>query len=940
MRIRSSFLAALAAFTLPVLSAPAAPSGLILNVLYSFTNGASSQAGLLPGTNGQFYGTLATGGTSNFGGVFEIAGNGALITNIWLGGANGAAPVAPLIQDKAGNLYGTASSGGTASNGTVFEITAGKIKVLGFFNDANGSMPLAPLLLGTDGWLYGTTYYGGTNGLGTIFRVAPGQGIQSLFSFAGTNGANPRAGLIQGSDGNLYGTTAYGGDGGIGTAFQLTNDGGLATICSFTNDTGAFPGGLVEDSRSNFYGAALSGGSAFAGTLFRISSSGTLQAISTFSITNGASPNSPLVLGQDGGLYGTTEDGGAFGQGVIFSESKYGFLTNLVSFDGTNGAAPLAGVIAAPDGNYYGTTSLGGANGLGVIYQLTGFPPFIIQAPVSKRWLTNGTALFSVEAGGTAPLSYQWWFDGTNMVPGATNASLTISHEQLTNSGTYTVVISNAYGVISNQAALTLPAPTVTIKAPPATVSNATLTISGTAADPYGVATVLYQLNSNGWFAAIGTKSWQADVTLAPGTNFFMAQSFDPVGDPSAIRSARVFYATASPLTLITNGLGSILAEFKGTNLFVGRDYTVRAMPAPGWLFLSWTGSENSTSETLDFMMQSNAVLSANFITNPFIAAAGTYQGLFFDSVAVGFQSAGLLRNMLIHQSGAYSGQIVVKGIAYGFTGSFDASEQSSPTVQRLDKQGGPMTMNLTLSGSQVSGTISGTDDGGWTSTLLAERTVTFGGSFRYTALIPPGPAAPSNCPPGDGYLLLTNDNGAVSLSGAVADGATFDQNQSVVGGGDVPLYASLYGNNGMLLGWLNLNGGLTATNLWWIKMASSSSLLYTNGFTNLVTNLPASLWTKPSPDFFPSGSLTITNGGPALDFGVAITNTSLVERSGLSNSLTGLFYPNTGLLRISFRNGTGNSTTTGYAAFLQDSTNGGGYFVTKSNAGAVLIGP
>jgi hypothetical protein len=55
---------------------------------------------------------------------------------------------------------------------------------------------------------------------------------------------------------------------------------------------------------------------------------------------------------------------------------------------------------------------------------------------------------------------------------------------------------------------------------------------------------------------------------------------------------------------------------------------------------------------------------------------------------------------------------------------------------------------------------------------------------------------------------------------------------------------------------------------------------------------------------------------------------------------LTGTLNPRTGLLTINYGNGTGKTTTTGYAAILQNSTNGGGYFLTKTNAGAVILQP
>ena len=45
-------------------------------------------------------------------------------------------------------------------------------------------------------------------------------------------------------------------------------------------------------------------------------------------------------------------------------------------------------------------------------------------------------------ASGTAPLSYQWRFNGTNL-SGATSSALALSNVQTNNSGSYAVVVSN-----------------------------------------------------------------------------------------------------------------------------------------------------------------------------------------------------------------------------------------------------------------------------------------------------------------------------------------------------------------------------------------------------------------------------------------------------------------------------------------------------------------
>lgn len=59
------------------------------------------------------------------------------------------------------------------------------------------------------------------------------------------------------------------------------------------------------------------------------------------------------------------------------------------------------------------------------------------------------TNTLSVGAWGSGPLSYQW-FDNGVAIAGATDQSLTFTGIQVTNSGLYTVVVSNAFGTVTN----------------------------------------------------------------------------------------------------------------------------------------------------------------------------------------------------------------------------------------------------------------------------------------------------------------------------------------------------------------------------------------------------------------------------------------------------------------------------------------------------------
>jgi len=131
-------------------------------------------------------------------------------------------PYAGMVQGTDGNFYGTTAYGGANGDGTVSEMTStGVLTTLVSFSGSNGSNPYAGLAQDSDGNFYGTTIYGGTSGDGTVFKVTPGGVLTTLLSFNGANGSEPLAGLIQGIDGNFYGTTSVDGSLGGGNIFRI-----------------------------------------------------------------------------------------------------------------------------------------------------------------------------------------------------------------------------------------------------------------------------------------------------------------------------------------------------------------------------------------------------------------------------------------------------------------------------------------------------------------------------------------------------------------------------------------------------------------------------------------------------------------------------------------------------------------------------------------------
>src|SRR5205807_2244104 len=133
--------------------------------------------------------------------------------------------------------------------------------------------------------------------------------------------------------------------------------------------------------------------------------------------------------------------------------------------------------------------------------QVNPVAPAITTQPASQMVTAGQTATFTVTATGTAPVSYQWQMNGT-AIGGATAASYTTPATTAADNGDqFTVVVSNAAGsMTSNAAVLTvssvLVAPTITTQPASQTVSagqTATFTVTAT-----GTAPLSYQWQKNG----------------------------------------------------------------------------------------------------------------------------------------------------------------------------------------------------------------------------------------------------------------------------------------------------------------------------------------------------------------------------------------------------------------------------------------------------------
>ena len=187
------------------------------------------------------------------------------------------------------------------------------------------------------------------------------------------------------------------------------------------------------------------------------------------------------------------------------------------------------------------------------------------------------SANFSIVAGGSAPLSYQWYFNTNTPIAGATGSTLTLTNVQLTNSGAYFCVVTNSFGADTSAVAQL----TVTVPVPPT------------------------------------FDTQPQDLTVLPGAS----ATFNVTADGSTPFSYQWYFDTNTAITG-ANGPTLVLNNVQATN--VGTYFVV---------VNNLAGSTNSASAAL--MLNTNPVAPA-FVTQPasVVALAGGNAG--FSAAASG----------------------------------------------------------------------------------------------------------------------------------------------------------------------------------------------------------------------------------------------------------------------------------------------------------------
>jgi hypothetical protein len=219
-------------------------------------------------------------------------------------------------------------------------------------------------------------------------------------------------------------------------------------------------------------------------------------------------------------------------------------------------------------------------------------PPSITTQPASQTVTAGQTAAFSVVATGTAPLSYQWYRNGTVM-SGAVSASYTTAATTSSDNGAqFTVVVSNTAGSVTSSAATltvnaTPVAPSITTQPANQTVTAgqvATFSVTAT-----GTAPLSYQWQKNS--AAItgatsSTYTTPATTSSDNGTQFTVMVSNTAGSVTSSVATLTVNAAPVAP---------TITAQPANLTVTVGQTASFTVV-ATGTAPLSYQWQKNSVN--------------------------------------------------------------------------------------------------------------------------------------------------------------------------------------------------------------------------------------------------------------------------------------------------------------------------------------------------------
>ncbi len=382
----------------------------------------------------------------------------------------------------------------------------------------------------------------------------------------------------------------------------------------------------------------------------------------------------------------------------------YQWRKDSIPVAGANDAVlTLTGVTAASTGAYsvIVTNAYGSAisNAAPVTISTTPIAATIETQPVAQTANVGQSVLFSVNAFGSAPLTFEWQKNSV-AIPGASGASLALGSVTVADAGIYSVVVRNAFSsVVSNPVPLTVNAPP-TIATPPASVTVTPGQAAQFTVVAAGTAPFTYQ-----WFKDGAPLTGATNATLA-----FTSVTAANLGSYTVRVANATGAVTSSAAVLTTPSTMAVAARFPAagatvvnpdTPLRLTFDRPVRAGTSGRLRILR--ASDHTVVDTLDLGAAATRLVGTNATPYAFLPAIAAGSSVTF------FPRAGVLAYNQTYYVTVESGA-VFDAAGGSFTGFTDANAWRFTT-----KNAGPLpgttAVTVAADGSGDFSTVQGAID-------------------------------------------------------------------------------------------------------------------------------------------------------------------------------------------------------------------------------------
>ncbi|MFI5356031.1 MAG: immunoglobulin domain-containing protein [Opitutales bacterium] len=528
----------------------------------------------------------------------------AVFGGIDLAGTTGPLHQAVRLNDD-GSLDPTfpAGSGFTDNGLSVFGIYRtvlqgdGKFLSIGDLSGYNGQSAYRLVRINADG-SFDSSFNSGGGPSSVLTPILPLSGGRTLVYGIGTTNTfngQPVGALVRlNADGSIDPSFNVGSGinaGSVSTAYEQP-DGKLVLAGSFTSYQGTTVNGLMRLNSDGSLDGTFSAGLGVSSVNFITGlPNGELVLAGNFTNYNGTPVNHMVVVSStgawDNNFNADPELNASVGQVIVEEDGKFivvgdftgtpnpyavrlnanGTLDSTFSLQGmTEGFGSGTRIAIGDDGSVYAYSGNPVSYNYGVPVAFARFrgaaaAPTVVTPPAAVAASLGGSATFSVQAGGTAPYTYQWRHNGTN-IPGATYSVLNLANLAATDAGNYDVVVTNSVTSVTSTAA--------------------TLSIAGASAP-----SVITQ-STNATAIAGQNVSFSAGVSANPAPTYLWQESTDGGTTWTPLSDGGGFSGTHTA-TLVVGGVSSaqnnaqfqaVITNAVGSTMSTAATLTVTPLPA------------------------------------------------------------------------------------------------------------------------------------------------------------------------------------------------------------------------------------------------------------------------------------------------------------------------------------------------------------------------